>query len=48
MQLEPAQGMSVEEARELFEKLDVSGDGTISADEFAQFKLKMQAGDFDV
>lgn len=43
-----AQGMSVEEARELFEKLDVSGDGTISADEFAQFKLKMQAGDFDV
>merc|ERR1711904_287114 len=33
-----AQGMSYDEAVALFNRLDISGDGTISADEFAAFK----------
>ena len=41
------QGMTMEEARTLFDKLDVSGDGTISADEFKIFKEKMAAGSLD-
>merc|ERR1719359_2173274 len=35
-----ARGMTMEEARDLFDRLDVSGDGTISADEFKIFKEK--------
>lgn len=38
-----AQGMTEVEARELFDKLDLSGDGTISQEEFAQFKAKVEA-----
>merc|ERR1711904_549781 len=33
-----AQGMSYDEARALFDRLDTSGDGTISAEEFQAFK----------
>merc|ERR1712025_503349 len=33
-----AQGMSTDEARALFDRLDTSGDGTISAEEFQAFK----------
>merc|ERR1711904_238073 len=33
-----AQGMSYDEAVALFNRLDISGDGTISAEEFAAFK----------
>jgi len=36
-----AQGMSYEEAVALFNRLDLSGDGTISADEFAAFKATL-------
>jgi hypothetical protein len=36
-----AQGMSYDEAVALFNRLDISGDGTISADEFAAFKASL-------
>merc|ERR1711990_1348576 len=36
-----AQGMSYEEAVALFKRLDISGDGTISAEEFAAFKAEI-------
>merc|ERR1711904_618781 len=36
-----AQGMSYEEAVALFNRLDISGDGTISAEEFAAFKATL-------
>merc|ERR1711924_345718 len=36
-----AQGMSYEEAVALFNRLDLSGDGTISAEEFAAFKAQL-------
>jgi chromosome segregation ATPase len=36
-----AQGMSYEEAVALFNRLDISGDGTISAEEFAAFKASL-------
>merc|ERR1719299_365549 len=37
-----AQGMSYEEAVALFNRLDISGDGTISAEEFAAFKATLE------
>merc|ERR1719321_657130 len=36
-----ALGMTEAEARELFDRLDTSGDGTISAEEFAAFKKEL-------
>jgi len=36
-----AQGMSYEEAVALFNRLDLSGDGTISAEEFVAFKAQL-------
>merc|ERR1712025_1030134 len=39
-----AQGMSYDEAVALFNRLDLSGDGTISAEEFAAFKAELAQG----